>query len=57
MKQHKLLQDVSTKWNSVYLMMERLVEQQQAVSAVLLEAANARHLLPSAADITHMEAI
>ena len=30
--QHKLLQDVETRWNSTYIMFERLVEQQKAVN-------------------------
>ncbi|XP_053346541.1 zinc finger BED domain-containing protein 4-like [Clarias gariepinus] len=33
--QHKLVQDVVTRWNSVYLMLDRLIEQKGPVSAVL----------------------
>lgn len=33
--EHKLIVDVETRWNSTYYMMERLVEQQQAVVATL----------------------
>jgi len=32
---HKLLQEVETRWNSTYTMMERLLEQQTAVDSVL----------------------
>uniref|UniRef100_A0A803T1C6 BED-type domain-containing protein n=1 Tax=Anolis carolinensis TaxID=28377 RepID=A0A803T1C6_ANOCA len=34
--QHKLLQDVSTRWNSTYKMPERMVEQQKAVHGISL---------------------
>uniref|UniRef100_A0A803T9E6 BED-type domain-containing protein n=1 Tax=Anolis carolinensis TaxID=28377 RepID=A0A803T9E6_ANOCA len=34
--QHKLLQDVSTRWNSTYKMLERIVEQQKAVHGISL---------------------
>uniref|UniRef100_A0A803THY3 BED-type domain-containing protein n=1 Tax=Anolis carolinensis TaxID=28377 RepID=A0A803THY3_ANOCA len=34
--QHKLLQDVSTRWNSTYKMLERMVEQQKAVHGISL---------------------
>ncbi|KAK1904419.1 Zinc finger BED domain containing protein 1, partial [Dissostichus eleginoides] len=35
--EHKLIQDVSTRWNSTYLMLERLLEQRCPVTAVLSE--------------------
>uniref|UniRef100_A0A803TBZ6 BED-type domain-containing protein n=1 Tax=Anolis carolinensis TaxID=28377 RepID=A0A803TBZ6_ANOCA len=34
--QHKLLQDVSTQWNSTYKMLERMVEQKKAVHGISL---------------------
>uniref|UniRef100_G1KVQ6 BED-type domain-containing protein n=1 Tax=Anolis carolinensis TaxID=28377 RepID=G1KVQ6_ANOCA len=34
--QHKLLQDVSTRWNSTYKMLERMVEQQKVVHGISL---------------------
>lgn len=33
--EHKLLQDVSTRWNSTYYMVERLIEQRWPVTATL----------------------
>ena len=38
--QHSLIQDVSTRWNSTYYMVEQVVEQQQALCAALLELNN-----------------
>ena len=34
---HKLMNDVRTRWNSSYLMLERYIEQQTAVHAALLD--------------------
>ena len=36
-KQHCLIQDVVTRWNSAYYMVERIIEQQQPLCATLLE--------------------
>ena len=38
-KQHHLIQDVSTRWNSTFFMIDRLVEQRVAIYAVLHDAA------------------
>jgi len=41
---HQLTQDVPTRWNSTYMMLERLTEQKRAVNLYLTEADNAKHL-------------
>ena len=38
-KQHHLIQDVSTRWNSTFFMIDRLVEQRVVIYAVLHDAA------------------
>ena len=35
--QHKLIQDIETRWNSTFLMLERLLEQQKAVNLYNVE--------------------
>ena len=36
--EHKLMQDVATRWNAVYLMLDRLIEQRGPVSDVLTDS-------------------
>ena len=38
--QHKLVQDVSTRWNSTYFLLERLCEQKKAVASYCVDTAN-----------------
>lgn len=37
-KQHALIQDVPTRWNSTQLMMERLVEQRRVITDIMLDS-------------------
>ena len=52
MKEHKLISAVKTRWGSTYSMVERILEQQQAISAVLAEDQKFWHLMPSDAHIS-----
>ncbi|KAK9973178.1 hypothetical protein ABG768_023921, partial [Culter alburnus] len=36
--QHKLIQDVTTQWNSTYFMLERLLEQRWPITAMLSDS-------------------
>ena len=50
--QHELIQECITRWSSCYRMLERVLEQQQALYAVLMEnkEKHVRALLPDAAE-------
>ena len=54
LSQHKLKCDCITRWRSTYNMLERLLEQQKAVCAVLLESEkhDVRLLMPSSEEFT-----
>uniref|UniRef100_A0A1X7T6X6 Uncharacterized protein n=1 Tax=Amphimedon queenslandica TaxID=400682 RepID=A0A1X7T6X6_AMPQE len=41
---HRLIQDVVTRWNLTYDMIERVIEQQHPISATLLQCCNLIHL-------------
>ena len=47
-------QEVSTRWNSTYYMLERILKQQQPICATLLEIKK-KDLMPSHAEVTAME--
>lgn len=58
--QHKLIQEVPTRWNSTYLMMERIFEQVKAINAVFRERAHKNkynHLLFGDEEIKDLEDI
>ena len=52
--QHSLIQEVSTRWNSSYYMMERIIKQQQPICATLLEIKRG-DLMPSEVEFAAME--
>ena len=47
--QHKLIQECTTHWGSTLGMLERIMEQQAAIAAVLMEG-KVRHLMPDGND-------
>ena len=52
--QHKLIQDCVTRWGSTLGMLERLMEQQAAIAAVLM-GGKVRHLMPEGDERTVIE--
>ena len=52
--QHSLIQEVSTRWNSSYYMMERIIKQHQPICATLLEIKRG-DLMPSEVEFAAME--
>ena len=56
-KEQKLIAAVSTRWGSSYDMITRVLEQQQALSAVLAEHRESWHLMPSNDDISVLEMV
>ena len=54
-KQHSLVQDVATRWNSAFYMIERILEQQQPLCATLLEL-HKGDMMPSDSEFNTMEA-
>ena len=56
---HKLAQDVPTRWNSTLYMIQRLVEQQAAVSSVLMDTkrSDLRNLILTPSEITQLEQV
>lgn len=55
--EHHLIHDAPIRWNSSYDMVERFVEQQQALCAVLAEDRKKWHLMPKDGDITILETL
>ena len=51
---HSLIQDVTTRWNSAYYMVQRVLEQQQPLCATLLELKKG-DLMPSDVEFSMME--
>ena len=55
--EHKLKNDVSTRWGSAYEMVNRVIEQQQAISAVLAEDRKHWHTMPSDEELNVLETV
>ena len=54
-KEHKLIQDCVTRWDSTLSIIERILEQQTAICAVLMENRSDRSLLPTSEEFTVLE--
>ena len=54
---HKLIGDVVTRWGSTYAMMSRIIEQQQAISAVLAKDRKNWHKLLTDEEFRVIEAL
>ena len=52
---HKLIADVSTRWGSTFEMVSRIIEQQQAVCAVLADDRKCWSKMPSEDEFTTLE--
>ena len=55
--QLKLKNEVSTRWGSVYEMIERIIEQQQAISAVLAEDRKYWYAMPTDEELNVLERV
>ena len=57
--EHKLIQEVITRWNSTFEMLECILEQQTAISAVLVESAKPKDhdLVPTNVELLAMQQI
>ena len=55
--EHTLISNVTTRWDSTYSMMARILEQQQAISAVLAEDRKNWYRMPSDREFTTLEIV
>ena len=55
--EHKIMGDVVTRWGSTYLMISRILDQQQALSAVLAEDQKNWHRMPTDSELSILETI
>ena len=58
LSQKQLIQEVQTRWNSTYAMLERITEQQTSISAVLAKSKKAadRDKILTSAELAIMDA-
>lgn len=57
LKNHKLISAVSTCWGSTYEVIERILEQQQAIAAVLAKDHKHWHKMPIETEFLTLEAV
>jgi len=55
--EHRLISDVTTRWGSTHSMIARILEQQQAICAVLADDRKHWHLMPSDGEFTTLEIV
>ena len=55
--QHKLISDVATRWESTFQMIDRILEQQKAVSAVLANDRKNWHHMPTDQEVSVLETV
>uniref|UniRef100_A0A672RI62 BED-type domain-containing protein n=1 Tax=Sinocyclocheilus grahami TaxID=75366 RepID=A0A672RI62_SINGR len=55
--EHRMIHDEPTRWDSAYEMVERFLEQQQAVCSVLADDRKKWHLMSKDSDITVLETV
>ena len=55
--QHKIMGDVVTRWGSTYDMIERVIEQQRAISSILAEDRKNWRKMPTDAEFSTMEIV
>ena len=55
--QHKIIGDVVTRWGSTYEMVSRILEQQQAISSVLLEDRKNWHRMITDSELSVLESL
>lgn len=55
--EHRLIHDEPTRWDSTFEMVDRFIEQQQAVSAVFAEDRKKWYPMPKDSDITILETV
>ena len=57
LEEHKLIGDVATRWGSTYNIVSQIVEQQQAICAVLAEDRKDWHRMPSENEFSTLESL
>ena len=55
--EHKIMGNVVTQWGSTYLMISRILDQQEALSAVLAEDRKNWHRMPTDSELSILETI
>ena len=57
LEQHKLISNLATRWGSTFQMIDRILEQQQAISAVLANDRKNWHHMPTDQEVSVLETV